>query len=164
MLIDYSCPIWFNDLINGMASTLGKIPVSIVAIPLEMLKKSKPLPAMLNREIKGFSNLIAIYLKPDSIMQDRFYTYRNDYRFLKMPETDCAGKIIRKLKLIALPGVFNSSIEQELSLTLGIVNRLQNNEGYQIKSIDERFYGNSNVALSLYNGKKLVHLLAIKTR
>ena len=110
----------------------------------------------------SFSNIIAIYLKKGGVNRERIKAYRTDMRFVNSSSLDISCRLICKMQLICNDGIFDPRLEQTMSLTIGIIQRLQKNGFFKLCEISDKFYKDISEKKHSGNECELVHLIAMK--
>ncbi|MCX2475326.1 hypothetical protein OQZ33_13395 [Pedobacter sp. MC2016-05] len=160
--VNYTDAVWLEDIINKTTPKKNGIPFSILSKPVSEVKKNYVLPAELLDEFAGFTHMIAIYMCDRAYKKQRLLYYHTDHSFRNIKNDDPAFKLLRKMKLIANPEKFDMESEQALGLTTGLINRLQSNRYYEIKSINERVFFDLNVKFGRFEDRELVHITLLK--
>lgn len=159
---DYTDAIWLQEVIGKTAPQKKNVPFSILSMQMSEIRKHYPLPAEMVDECVGFTHLIAVYMCDRAYKRERLLYYQTDQTFRNIKSDDSASKLLRKMKLIANTEKFDMESEQALGLTIGLINRLQSNKYYEIKSINEQIFFNLNVKFGTYENRELVHIILLK--
>lgn len=159
---DAISPGWLHQIFTRTLLNKSTLPFSIFSIPISKLKKDFILPASFLREIAGYCHLVAIYLSSSAYKRERLLYYHTDQYFRSIPSEDSACQLLCKMKLLAVDNRFDKSAEQDMGLTIGMINRPRLKERYEVKFIDEKIYYNLKVKFAYDDARELAHVIVFK--
>ncbi|WP_316762146.1 hypothetical protein [Pedobacter aquatilis] len=160
--IDYSDSTWLADIVDKTLPWKSTVPFSILSESISTIKSNYILPVELTSEFLGFTHLIAIYMSEGAFKRERLLYYHTDRIYNSLNNNDYACKLLCKMKIISISEKFDMEAEQALGLTFGLVNRLQSNKLYEVKTVTERKFYDLHVKFSRFEDRELVHIILLK--
>ncbi len=131
---------------------------------LSRLRSDYMIATKLKQTLTAFPLILTVTCSQNVYDKSRLFEYDSHPDYQRIPECNIGARLIFKLKTISFAGVFDSILEQELGLAMGIIRGVSQIQGYQLSTVPENLYGGLTDRSTTYPKRQCVHLMGITAK